>query len=75
MANQHVVRRGQEWAVRGENNSKDTSHHATQYRAIKAAREIAINQGAEVVIHNRKGKIRDKDSYGHDPMPPKDRRH
>lgn len=75
MSNQHVVRRGNGWAVRGENNSRDTSHHQTQTEAIEAAREIAQNQGREVVIHGRDGKIRDKDSYGHDPMPPKDRKH
>jgi hypothetical protein len=27
-----------------------------------------------VVIHGRDGKIRDKDSYGHDPCPPKDKK-
>ncbi len=35
------------------------------------AREIAINQRSEVVIHDRQGLIRDKDSYGNDPNPPK----
>ena len=30
---------------------------------------------AEVVIHDRHNKIRDKDSYGNDACPPKDRRH
>ncbi len=73
--NQHVVRRGSEWAVKGENNSKATSLHLTQQAAIKAAREIAINKKAEVVIHGLDGKIRDKDSYGSDPFPPKDRKH
>ena len=75
MANQHVVKRGQEWGVRGEGNSRDTSHHPTQSKAIEAAREIARTQSSEVVIHDRSGKIRDKDSYGNDPMPPRDRRH
>lgn len=28
--NQHVVKRDNGWAVRGEGNSKDTSHHRTQ---------------------------------------------
>ncbi len=32
-------------------------------------------QGSEVVIHNRKGQIIDKDSYGNDPCPPKDKKH
>jgi hypothetical protein len=69
--NQHVVRREDGWAVRGEGNARDTSHHRTQEQAREAAREIAINQRSEVVIHNRQGQIRDKDSYGNDPNPPK----
>lgn len=75
MGNQHVVRRHEGWAVRGEGNQRDTSHHRTQAEAIDAARAVAINQQAEVVIHRRDGRIRDKDSYGHDPYPPRDRRH
>lgn len=75
MANQHVVQREDGWAVLGENNTRDTSHHDTQAEAIDAAREIARNQGGEVVIHGRDGKIRDKDSYGNDPFPPRDQRH
>lgn len=73
--NQHVVKREDGWAVRGEGNSKDTSHHSTQKAAQKAARGIAQNQRSEVVTHGRDGKIRDKDSYGNDPNPPKDTRH
>jgi inhibitor of KinA sporulation pathway (predicted exonuclease) len=69
--NQHVVKRQEGWAVRGEGNSKDTSHHRTQEDARKAAREIAKNQRSEVVIHRPNGRIRDKDSYGNDPHPPK----
>lgn len=73
--NQHVVKRDEGWAVRGEGNSRDTSHHDTQKEAEGAAREIARNQQSEVVTHGRDGKIRDKDSYGNDPNPPTDRKH
>jgi Uncharacterized protein conserved in bacteria (DUF2188) len=73
--NQHVVRRGDEWAVRGEGNARDTSLHPTQAEAIDAARQIAINQRSEIVIHRPDGRIRDKDSFGHDPSPPRDTRH
>jgi hypothetical protein len=69
--NQHVVKRDEGWAVKGEGNSKDTSHHSTQEAARKAAVDIAKNQKSEVVIHRKDGKIRDKDSYGNDPHPPK----
>lgn len=75
MPNQHIVKREDGWAVRPENGQRDTSHHETQKEAIERGREIAINQGSEVVIHDRHGKIRDKDSYGNDPHPPKDQRH
>lgn len=70
MSNQHVVQRDDGWAVRGEGNSRDTSHHQTQSDAIDAARDIARNQQSEVVIHGRDGRIREKDSYGNDPYPP-----
>lgn len=75
MANQHVVRRDDGWAVRGAGNTRDTSHHPTQADAIDAARTIAQNQRSEVVIHGRDGRIRDKDSFGRDPNPPRDRKH
>ena len=72
--NQHVITHKNKWAVRGEGNKKVTSAHRTQTEAILAARRIAINQYSEVVIHRPDGTIRDKDSYGKDPCPPKDKR-
>ena len=70
--NQHVVPKDNQWAVKGEGNEKYTAIVDTQAEAIKIAREIAINNQSEVVIHGRDGQIRDKDSYGNDPNPPKD---
>ena len=72
--NQHVVPHQGDWAIRGEGNNRVTSIFDTQAEAISVARDIAINNQSEVVIHGRDGKIRDKDSYGNDPNPPKDRR-
>jgi hypothetical protein len=69
--NQHVVPHGGAWAVRGAGNSRVTSTHGTQAEAQSAAREIAINQRSEVVIHRPDGRIRDKDSYGNDDYPPR----
>lgn len=73
--NQHVVRRGNKWAVRGAGNERDTSLHNTQQAAITAAIGVATNQRSEVVVHGRDGRIRSKDSYGKDPNPPKDKEH
>jgi hypothetical protein len=47
------------------------STHRTQEEARQTARNIAINQQSEVVIHRPNGQIRDKDSYGNDPFPPR----
>lgn len=69
--NQHVVPHNGDWAVRGEGNRKVTSVHQTQREAIEQARTIAQNQGSELLIHGRNGQIRERDSHGHDPHPPK----
>ena len=70
--NQHVTRNSDgTWNVRGAGNSRVTSIHSTQRDAQQRAREIAINQKSEVVIHDVSGRIRAKDSYGNDPHPPR----
>ncbi|WP_027053653.1 DUF2188 domain-containing protein [Mesorhizobium erdmanii] len=69
--NQHVVPRDGQWAVLGAGNSRATSLHPTQAGAIASARDIAINQHSEVVIHRPNGQIRDANSYGNDPFPPR----
>ncbi|EYC50031.1 hypothetical protein AZ34_02330 [Hylemonella gracilis str. Niagara R] len=68
--NQHVVPHKDGWAVKGEGNKTATAVKPTQAQAAGVAREIAKNQGSEVVIHRPNGQIRDKDSYGNDPFPP-----
>jgi len=69
--NQHVVPHPDGWAVRGAGNQRATSVHQTQQEAIDAGRGIARNQHSELVIHRPNGQIRDKDSHGNDPNPPK----
>ncbi len=69
--NQHVVPHPAGWAVKGAGNERATSVHATQYEAYDAGRAIAINNRSELFIHDRKGRIRERNSYGNDPFPPK----
>lgn len=66
--NQHVVPKNGSWAVKGAGNAKATHVVDTQAQAIALARQIAINQQSEVVIHRANGQIRAKDSYGNDPQ-------
>ena len=68
--NQHIVPHPDGWAVKGAGNQRATSVHETQAEAIDAAREIAINNSSELLIHNQQGRIRERSSYGNDPYPP-----
>lgn len=70
--NQHVTPHPSGgWQVKGEGNSKATIRTSTQREAIARARTISKNQGSELVIHRPNGVIRDKDSHGRDPFPPR----
>jgi len=66
--NQHVVPNGNQWAVKSAENVKATRVVDTQKEAIKIAREIAINQQSELIVHGKNGQIREKNSYGNDPI-------
>jgi hypothetical protein len=50
------------------------STHRTQENAADRGRSVAKRLESEHVIHGRDGKIREKNSYGNDPNPPKDKR-
>lgn len=70
--NQHVTPSpGGGWQVKGSGNSKATKITKTQSEAIGMAKTIAKNQKSELFIHNQKGKIRERNSYGNDSFPPK----
>lgn len=73
--NQHVIPHKGKWAIKGEGNKKVTKITDTKKQAIEIAKKIAKNKNVEVVIHNKKGEIIDKDSYGNDSCPPKDKKH
>lgn len=63
------------WKVKADVASRAAKITDTKQRAVDAAKQIAKNQGAELTIHGRDGKIQSKDSYGADPCPPKDKEH
>lgn len=73
--NQHITPHGNLWQVIGAGNQKATKIFNTQKEAIEFGRKIAQNQKTELFIHNQKGQIRDRDSYGNDSCPPKDTKH
>ena len=68
---QHVVKTPDGRGARGKHNIRITQKFDTQKEAIAKAREIAINQKSELFIHGENGRIRERNSYGNDPYPPK----
>jgi hypothetical protein len=68
---QHVVPRNGKWTVRKAGAARASGTFETQKEAIEAGRKIAQNQGTELYIHGRNGRIRERNSYGNDPHPPK----
>lgn len=64
---QHVVPRGDGWAVVGEGNERASKVTDTQREAIEHAKSVASNSNGDVIIHNREGKICERNSYGNDP--------
>jgi hypothetical protein len=68
---QHVVPTDGGWSVKKAGASRATSVHTTQAKAIAEATKIARSQNTEVYIHGRDGRIRERNSFGNDPHPPK----
>lgn len=79
MANYSVVKNPKGgWDSKKDNSSKASSHADTQKQAEADAKRFSANSGGgEVRIHGVDGKIRDSDTVppGHDPNPPKDKKH
>ncbi|MEA5259477.1 DUF2188 domain-containing protein [Arcicella aquatica] len=69
--NQHVVPHNDGWGVKGANSERITKITETKKEAVQIARTISKNQGSELIIHGKDGKIQSRDSHGHDPYPPK----
>lgn len=68
--NQHVVPKDRRWAVRSSGASRASRVFQKQSAAVTYARHLAQKESSEVYIHRRDGTIRQRDSYGSDPVPP-----
>lgn len=68
---QHVVHHPMGWALKKGGSNRATKIFTTQTEAINFGREVSRNQGAEFFIHGRNGRIRERNSYGNDPYPPR----
>lgn len=74
----YVVRHGDDWAVKKASAERASSIHGTQKEAESRAKDIVSGLGGgEVRIQGRDGRWRDLDTVapGHDPIPPRDKKH
>ena len=68
----HVVPNpGGGWDVKRGGSVRASEHHDLKQDAIDAGRQISQNQGTELRVHNKDGRIAQSDSHGGDPNPPK----
>lgn len=58
------------WKVKGSGDQQASSKHKTQNEAIERAIELSKKNNSELFIHDKDGKIRERNSYGNDPYPP-----
>jgi len=73
-----VVKNGNDWAVKQAGVAKPESVHRTQGAAEQQAKATVRSLGGgEVRIQGRDAKWRDSDTVapGHDPFPPRDKKH
>lgn len=68
---QHVVPSRGRWSVRSSGANRASGTFETQQEAVEDARERARREGTELYIHGRDGRIRERNSFGRDPHPPK----
>lgn len=59
------------WDIKQSGGKRSSGHFDRKQDAVDRARDISRNQKTELVIHNKNGRISQKDSHGNDPFPPK----
>jgi len=62
---------GNGWCVKIEHAQKASKCFMNKKDAVDYARKVSKNQGTELVIHNKNGRISQKESHGNDLFPPK----
>jgi len=69
----HVVynKAEKKWEIKIVEGYTHDKKYDTQHEATKVARVISKQLKGELFIHGMDGKIRDRDSHGNDPFPPR----
>jgi hypothetical protein len=70
----HVIPKEKGWAVKKSGSTKASKKFDTKDKAIQYGKEISKREKAELYIHKKDGRIQNKNSYGKDPNPPRDKK-
>ena len=70
----HVVPSSSGWAVKKSGSERASKTFGTKDKAINYGRVLSKNEKTELYIHKKNGMIQNKDSYGNDPNPLKDKK-
>lgn len=69
----HVVPSSSGWSVKKSGAVKASKTFDKKDEAVKYGRALSKNERTELYIHKKNGMIQEKNSYGNDPHPPKDK--
>lgn len=67
----HVTKHENGWQSKLSGNTRASKTFGTQKEAIQYGTSQAKKNGTELFIHGENGQIRERNSYGNDPFPPK----
>lgn len=71
----HVVpSKDRGWSVRKSGASRASRSFVTKEEAVKYGKTISRGEKTELYIHKKDGTVQNRNSYGKDPFPPRDKR-
>lgn len=70
----HVVPSSSGWAVKKSGASRASKVFETKVKAIDYGTRLSKSEKTELYIHKQNGMIQNKNSFGNDPCPPKDKK-
>ena len=72
----HVVPNSERggWDSKRENAERASKHFEKKEDAMVWSRNMAKREGSELIPHKKDGMIQNPNSYGNDPIPPKDKK-
>jgi len=62
------------WDSKRENAERASKHFDIKQDAIDWSRQKSKTEGSELIPHRKDGVIKNPDSHGNDPCPPKDKK-